>query len=42
MGHTEIMAGLQWQPEALAEPEKTTEDQIGAVPDGCLAVMRDR
>ena len=29
MGHTEVMAGLHAQPEALAEPEETTETQIG-------------
>ena len=28
MGHTEVMAGLHPQPEALAEPEETTETQI--------------
>ena len=29
MGHTETMAGLHPQPEALAEPEETAEAQIG-------------
>ena len=48
MGHTEIMAGLHPQPEALAEPEETTEAQIGIrrnrsppFDDGVDAAFRD-
>jgi hypothetical protein len=36
------MAGLHPQPKAFAEPEETTEAQIGAVPADCLAVLGNR
>lgn len=48
MGHTEVMAGLHPQPAALAEPEETTEAQIGirrnrspTFDDGVNAAFRD-